>query len=269
MKYSHLLASALAALAVGGFASPLVAQAPFRPNPGGSMPGQPNNPNNPFQNNPFPNNPFQNNPGQFPNMPNPNPPNFPGLRFNHFNNDEWVCEGCGTVLSHGPLPPLGMRCPGCGAIIRGADFGNGMHLGPPNNPGGGNPGFNPGGAPPFGNPAPGNSAPAAPPPAPPPNPPPPGPFNNPNAQPGLPAMNAPPGANAPAPPVVGVDDSSTTSTPSSSLAPLNTVGAVVLGVVVAVTGLAVLGGAACLIIFSVARSSAPRRSRRRFVIDDD
>ena len=47
----------------------------------------------------------------------------------------WYCEGCGRELSRGPIPPIGMKCPGCGAIIRGDDFDNGVHIGPPNGSG--------------------------------------------------------------------------------------------------------------------------------------
>jgi hypothetical protein len=57
---------------------------------------------------------------------------------------------------------------------------------------------------------------------------------------------------------------------SASTLTSNGIWAIVVGVLILVVGLAVLGGAACLLIYSIAKKSpAPRRRRRRFEDDDD
>jgi hypothetical protein len=94
----------------------------------------------------------------------------------------------------------------------------------------------------------------------------------------------PPNGNGPVPgftPPAGMPIQPPVSQPSTNpLAPLrpssapaltsNGIGAVVLGVLILVVGLAVLGGAACLLVYSIAKkSAAPRRRRRRRFEDED
>ncbi|WP_029631764.1 hypothetical protein [Zavarzinella formosa] len=76
-------------------------------------------------------------PPGFGGIPGP-PPGFGGIPGP--NLQQWVCTRCNRVLGTGPVPPAIGKCPGCGALLVGTDYGpgggpGGGIAGMPNNPG--------------------------------------------------------------------------------------------------------------------------------------